>query len=203
MATRVNVTEVNFLNNPSKLTDGFKLEITFEVSEDLPGDLEWELVYVGSPETEAEDQILDTAVIESIRAGRHKFVFEADGPDVTKLPKEFIVGVTVLLLHCKYNNKNFMKIGYFVANEYTDEELINEPPVEPIIEKVVRSVKTDDLRVHFNMINWDDETTTPDVEMEDKEEQKNIGLAHGGVDDGSSCIADRVASLVVSPISEM
>lgn len=35
MASVVNVCTVNVLNNPSKFSDGFKLEITFEVYEPL------------------------------------------------------------------------------------------------------------------------------------------------------------------------
>ncbi|KAK0403159.1 hypothetical protein QR680_016753 [Steinernema hermaphroditum] len=195
MAARVNVTEVNVLNNPCKFTDGFKLEITFEVLEDLSGELEWELIYVGSPETDAMDQLLDTAVIESIRAGRHKFVFDADAPEIAKLSKDHIVGVTVLLLMCKYNNQNFLKVGYFVANEYADEELLAEPPAEPIIEKLVRSVKTDDVRVSYNMIKWTEEDTV-DEEME--EDKENEMVAHVAGEDASNCIAEQVASLAVS-----
>ena len=38
--------------------DTLKFEITFECIEDLPEDLEWKIIYVGSAESEEFDQVL-------------------------------------------------------------------------------------------------------------------------------------------------
>lgn len=48
------------------------------------------------------------------------FVFQADPPDSSKIPKEDAVGVTVLLLTCSYRSNEFIRIGYYVNNEYVD-----------------------------------------------------------------------------------
>lgn len=88
MGSRVNVCSVNILDNPAPFGSEFKLEITFEVFENLPHgmlqhrlhpclDLEWELVYVGSPESSTHDQILDSVLVGPVPEGRHKFVFQA------------------------------------------------------------------------------------------------------------------------------
>lgn len=55
--------------------------------------------------------------------GRHKFLFEAPAPDHTKIPVTDIVGVTVILLTCAYKNKEFLRVGYYVSNEYETTEL--------------------------------------------------------------------------------
>ena len=54
---------------------------------------------------------------------------------MTKLPQEDIVGVTVVLLTCSYNDKEFIRIGYYVNNEYEDEESRENPPATPAIER--------------------------------------------------------------------
>ncbi|EFP11572.1 hypothetical protein GCK72_003807 [Caenorhabditis remanei] len=162
MASRVNIVRVDMLDNPAMFKDKFKLEITFEVFEHLPHDLEWELVYVGSGTSRDYDQVLDSALVGPIPEGRHKFVFDADHPDISKIPVDDIVGVSVLLLRCKYNEQEFINMGWFVANEYTDEELKENPPAQPIVEKLSRKVETDDLRVTTFPIRWTDEDPIPE-----------------------------------------
>ena len=34
-----------------------------------------------------------------------------------------VVGVTVILLTCSYRSQEFIRVGYYVCNEYTDPEL--------------------------------------------------------------------------------
>ena len=91
-------------------------------------DLEWKLTYVGSAESDAHDQVLDTVLVGPVGVGSYKFVFQADPPDVTKIPNSDILGVTVLLLTWSYNDTEFIRVGYYVNNEYADEELREEPP---------------------------------------------------------------------------
>ncbi|VDO80760.1 unnamed protein product [Onchocerca flexuosa] len=50
--------------------------------------------------------------------------------------------------------QEFINIGWFVATEYTDPELQEEPPASPIIEKLQRRVCTDDVRVTTFAIKW-------------------------------------------------
>ena len=57
-------------------TFSFQFEITFECIEDLPEDLEWKIIYVGSAESEEFDQVLDTVYVGPVPEGRHMFVFQ-------------------------------------------------------------------------------------------------------------------------------
>uniref|UniRef100_A0A914EA07 Anti-silencing function protein 1 n=1 Tax=Acrobeloides nanus TaxID=290746 RepID=A0A914EA07_9BILA len=118
--------------------------------------LEWELIYVGSSETPDKDQLLDSVVVGPINEGRHKFIFEADPPNPDLIPTENVVDVTVILLRCSYNGQKFTDIGWFVSNEYQDEELVENPPTKPVLEKIRRTIKTDDVRVTMFTIKWDD-----------------------------------------------
>ncbi|KAL3994968.1 Histone chaperone ASF1B domain protein [Acanthocheilonema viteae] len=164
MASVVNVCSVNVLENPGKFGDSFKLEITFECYEPLIDDLDWELVYVGSGESNKYDQILDSILVGPVVEGRHKFIFEADGPDPSKIPESEIVGVAVLLLKCRYMEQEFINIGWFIATEYTDPELQEEPPASPVLEKLQRRVCIDDVRVTTFAIKWHKNEGSEDIE---------------------------------------
>lgn len=48
------------------------------------------------------------------------------------------VGVTVVLLTCSYRGKEFVRVGYYVNNEYADPEMRENPPATPIYEKVLK-----------------------------------------------------------------
>jgi len=154
MALRVNVCHVEVLDNPSTFFAPFRIEITFEVFENLPKDLEWKLVYV--TDTEEHDQELDSVMVGPVPEGRHKFIFEADAPNPEKIPQSEILGVNVLLLYCAYDDKRFMKIGWFVSNEYLDAELRENPPTKPMLDQLTRRVLNDDVRVTSYPIKWDD-----------------------------------------------
>lgn len=96
--------------------------------------MEWKLTYVGSAESEKYDQTLDAVFVGPVACGQYRFVFQADPPDFTKIPDDDVVGVTIILLTCSYRNQEFLRVGYYVNNEYADENLRDEPPSKPQIE---------------------------------------------------------------------
>jgi len=160
---------VNVLDNPAKLDQPFKIEITFEVFENIKEEVEWELVFVASDGKEERDQLLDSVGIGPIREGRHKFIFDAPAPVPASLTVEDLTDVTLLLLKCKFRDQLFVKIGWFITHAYdkeTDPELFEDPPVQPIVEKLQRIISIDDVRVTYYAIKWDDDP----VEASDDEE---------------------------------
>lgn len=46
------------------------------------------------------------------------------------------MGVTVVLLTCSYKGNEFVRVGFYVNNEYSDPELAENMPAKPIFEKV-------------------------------------------------------------------
>ncbi|KAG7245986.1 hypothetical protein CRUP_005202 [Coryphaenoides rupestris] len=93
--------------------------------------MEWKIIYVGSAESEEYDQTLDSVLVGPVPAGRHMFVFQADAPNTGLIPESDAVGVTVVLITCTYRGQEFIRIGYYVNNEYTDPELRENPPIKP------------------------------------------------------------------------
>ncbi|KAI0104699.1 ASF1 like histone chaperone-domain-containing protein [Nemania sp. FL0031] len=157
----VSLLGVNIINNPAKFTDNYELEITFECLEQLEKDLEWKLTYVGSATSDQYDQELDSLLVGPIPVGVNKFIFEADAPKTSRIPDADILGVTVILLTCSYDGREFVRVGYYVNNEYDSDELNADPPAKPIIEKIRRNVLAEKPRVTRFAIKWDSEASAP------------------------------------------
>lgn len=117
-------------------------------------DLEWKLTYVGSAQSDSHDQELDSLLVGPIPVGVNKFAFEANPPDTSRIPIDELLGVTVVLLTCCYDGREFVRVGYYVNNEYESEELANNPPPQPIIERIRRNVLAEKPRVTRFNIKW-------------------------------------------------
>ena len=100
------------------------------------------------------DQELDSLLVGPIPVGVNKFVFVADPPDLKRIPSSEILGVTVILLSCSYDGREFVRVGYYVNNEYDSEELSAEPPQRAVIERVRRNVLAEKPRVTRFTIKW-------------------------------------------------
>lgn len=60
-----------------------------------------------------------------------------------------------MLLTCSYRGQEFVRVGYFINNEYTDPELREMPPAKPQFDKVTRNILASKPRVTRFKINWD------------------------------------------------
>ncbi|KAJ8512656.1 hypothetical protein OPV22_003090 [Ensete ventricosum] len=143
----VNITNVTVLDNPTAFLSPFQFEISYECLIPLEDDLEWKLIYVGSAEDETYDQLLESVLVGPVNVGNYRFVFQADPPDPTKIREEDIIGVTVLLLTCSYLGQEFLRVGYYVNNDYDDEQLREEPPPRVSVDRVQRNILADKPRV--------------------------------------------------------
>jgi histone chaperone ASF1 len=194
----VSLLNISVLNNPAKFTDPYEFEITFECLEPLKDgkckfcmvvldafltlDLEWKLIYVGSSTSFEHDQELDSLLVGPVPVGVNKFVFTADPPSPEKIPASELVSVTVILLSCSYSGKEFVRVGYYVNNEYDTEELRITPPSKVQVDRVVRNILAEKPRVtRFNIV-WDNEghadefpPEQPDVDLIDDEEEYGAG----------------------------
>lgn len=178
----VSLLGVKILNNPAPFLAPYEFEITFECLEQLQKDLEWKLTYVGSATSSAYDQELDSLLVGPIPVGVNKFIFEADPPDLKRIPTSEILGVTVILLTCSYDGREFVRVGYYVNNEYDSEELNADPPAKPIIERIRRNVLAEKPRVTRFAIKWDSEESAPAEYPPDQPEADNLdddGAAYG------------------------
>lgn len=152
---KVHILNVTVHNNPATFYTPFQFEIHFECLEELQDDLEFKIIYVGSAETYEFDQVLDQIVVDAVPQGQFKFMFQADPPDTLKIPADDAVGVTVVLITASYREQEFVRVGYYVTNEYEDMELRENPPSEPQFDKLVRAIAANEPRVTKFKINWD------------------------------------------------
>ncbi|KAM1193731.1 hypothetical protein ACFX13_020980 [Malus domestica] len=150
----VNLTNVAVLDNPAAFLSPFQFEISYECLTPLKDDLEWKLTYVGSAEDETYDQMLESVLVGPVNVGNYRFVFQADPPDPSKIREEDIIGVTVLLLTCSYLGQEFVRVGYYVNNDYDDEQLREEPPSKVLVDRVQRNILADKPRVTKFPINF-------------------------------------------------
>ena len=128
------------------------------------------------------DQELDSLLVGPIPVGVNKFVFEADPPNTARIPATEILGVTVILLTCSYDDREFVRVGYYVNNEYMDEALAEDPPAKPVIEKVRRNILAEKPRVTRFAIKWDSEESAPaefPPEQPDVDAQEDDGAQYG------------------------
>ncbi|CAG9861717.1 unnamed protein product [Phyllotreta striolata] len=157
---KVQLCNITVMDNPSPFLNPFQFEITFECIEELKEDLEWKMIYVGSAETEEHDQILDSVFVGPIPEGKHMFVFQADPPNVSRIPENDAIGVTVVLLTCSYKSQEFIRVGYFINNEYSDPEMRENLPSPPQFDKVIRNILASEPRVTRFKINWEESSGT-------------------------------------------
>lgn len=75
-----------------------------------------------------------------------------------KIREEDIIGVTVLLLTCSYVGQEFIRVGYYVNNDYDDEKLREEPPQKVLIDRVQKNILADKPRVTKFPINFQPES---------------------------------------------
>ncbi|XP_047959106.1 histone chaperone ASF1B-like [Salvia hispanica] len=162
----VNLKDVTVLANPAPFVDPFQFEISYECLTPLEDDLEWKLIYVGSAEDETYDQVLESVLVGPVNVGNYRFVFQADSPDPSKIQEEDIIGVTVLLLTCSYQGQEFVRVGYYVNNDYEDEQLKAEPPQKVLIDKVQRNILADKPRVTKFPINFCPEKNENDEQQQ-------------------------------------
>jgi histone chaperone ASF1 len=100
------------------------------------------------------DQLLDSILVGPVPVGINKFLFTADPPSPELIPAAELVSVTVMLLTCSYNGQEFVRVGYYVNNEYDTEELRENPPSKVQIDHVVRNVLAEKPRVTRFNIEW-------------------------------------------------
>jgi len=121
----------------------------------LPGDLEWNLIYVGSSESAAYDQIIDTVTVGQIPPGDHEFNFNAENAiDPSRIQEGHLLGPTVLILNASYNGQEFVRVGYYVNVFYQPQELNETPPEKVDFNLLYKEVLHSEPRVTRFKINW-------------------------------------------------
>jgi histone chaperone ASF1 len=108
-------------------------------------------------------------------SGVHRFVFQGPAPDHARIQNSDLIGVTVILLTCmfdfsaftccsqayfhmcflgSYNDQEFVRIGYYVNNEYSIPFDPENPPNPVDVNHLYRNILADQPRVTRFAIHW-------------------------------------------------
>ena len=82
-------------------------------------------------------------------------MLQAPSPNFDLIPQNDVLGVTVILVTCSFLEHEFVRIGYYVNNEYSDPidpELPLPNPLELV--KIYRNILVDQPRVTRFPIDW-------------------------------------------------
>lgn len=150
----VNLTNIVVLDNPTSFTNPFTFEVTFECVQELEDDLEWKVLYVSDAEDAEQDQVLEEVMVGPVPVGVNKFVLQSAAPDVSRIPEVDIIGVTVILITCSYREQEFVRVGYYVNNEYSEPFDPENPPRPVDMSKLVRNILADKPRVTRFPVDW-------------------------------------------------
>ena len=128
-------------------------------------------MYVGSAQDAHQDQVLDEILVGPVPVGLNKFVLQADPPDAQRLLEHGnneLLGVTVVLVTCSYRDSEFVRVGYYVNNEYVGEyDPEVGPPRRPELPLVQRHILADKPRVTKFPIVWDNNSVVDNDHHDD------------------------------------
>lgn len=113
------------------------------------------MLYVGSAEDSRHDQTLEEVMVGPVPVGINKFVLQAPSPNFDSIPQDDVLGVTVVLVTCSFLDQEFVRIGYYVNNEYADPIDPEQPLPNPLeLMKISRNILADQPRVTRFPIDW-------------------------------------------------
>jgi histone chaperone ASF1 len=117
---QIRVNSVKIINNPCAIGQPIELEIEFMChAPGLNEDLEWQLVYV----INGKDDVLDSVIVGPVSIGLNKFSFSAPAPSLDNVPNSDLMDMSAVILSAFYRNVEFIRVGYYVKNEYPDSEM--------------------------------------------------------------------------------
>ncbi|PFH31845.1 anti-silencing protein, ASF1 family protein [Besnoitia besnoiti] len=111
------------------------------------------------------DYLLDSVMLGPIERGVLAFEFAVNPPDYTQMDPSSVLGMQAVLVCALYKQQEFMRIGYYLNNAYSDTVLRENPPDVPLYDKLIRCI-VDEPRVTRFPIVWDEEAGLPAAESE-------------------------------------
>ncbi|AFP65448.1 ASF1 like histone chaperone (nucleomorph) [Chroomonas mesostigmatica CCMP1168] len=113
----LDILSIKVKNNFINVENFFVFEIFYEVKKILKKDFELKITYVISPNDKKQDQELGVFLISAKKLGKFKMPITVHPPSYFNFVLEKILGITIILLDFRYENKEFIRIGYYINNE--------------------------------------------------------------------------------------
>jgi len=178
----LSITGVEVNNVIDSFLSPFSFKIAFNCMEELPGELEWNLVYVGSSDSADYDQTIDSVSVGPIPTGNHEFDFLTEGAVNPQHIKDgHLLGPTVIILNASYNDQEFVRVGYYINVAYDVEEMNENPPAQVDFNHLKREILATEPRVTRFKINWTnsgEKYSIADNAMERGGANVGMGLTH-------------------------
>ncbi|CAD8087182.1 unnamed protein product [Paramecium sonneborni] len=152
----INITNIVFDQGTALFNTPIQMQITFEVMRQLDQEIDWKLIYIGCPNDNKQDQVLEQFSMPPLQQGTMQFTLMSPGPKFELISsKENLFGATAIILSVKYRNQEFFRVGYYVYNSYLDPDLIENDPPYVVIDKVYRQINTSTPRITRTNIDWE------------------------------------------------
>lgn len=81
-----------------------------------------------------------------------------------------------MLLNCSYRDQEFVRVGYFINNDYAEAELRESPPEHPQFDKLVRNILATKPRVKRFPIDWGDTIKPDTIQLPDSTEMSDSDM---------------------------
>lgn len=137
----------------SSFADTIDFSLYLQTQVPLTGKTEWKVIYVGSADDQAFDQVLDEVECDPFQAGTSRIEFNLPPPDIAKIPEDDVLGVTLLLIEGSYDGDLFVRIGYYVNNE--------NPLYTPLSEQETLALSTEQRK--DSVETWTDDDDFADL----------------------------------------
>ncbi|CAD8139570.1 unnamed protein product [Paramecium octaurelia] len=152
----INITNIVFDQDTALFNTPIQMQITFDVMRQLDEEIEWKLIYIGSPNSDKYDQVLEQFSMPPLQQGTMQFTLMSSGPNFELIPsKDDLFGASAIILSVKYRKQEFFRVGYYVYNTYLEPELIENDPPQVLIDRVYRQINTSAPRVTRINIDWE------------------------------------------------
>lgn len=113
--------------------------------------------------------------------------------------EEDAVGPTLVLLTCSYRDQEFVRVGYFINNDYAEPELREMPPEHPQFDKLVRNILATKPRVKRFPIDWGDAARSNAIQMPDSTEMSDSDMnMEAEVDEPHDNILDKCPEAIAN-----
>lgn len=184
-------------NLEKKTTDTLNFSLTISVSLPKESDLQFFIFYLGNPNNDEFDQLLSEELVGPLKNGTFKFDLEVNQIDIDKIPKEYLFGVTSILILGSFDEKQFVRAGFIVNVSYPglpnyllekEEKVLdgfvtdqnNEEEIQDIDENVESPVYESSSEI------TDEEHEEVEDGEEDLEEQETDGENEGSEQESSN-----------------
>uniref|UniRef100_A0AC35TPG6 TFIIIC_sub6 domain-containing protein n=1 Tax=Rhabditophanes sp. KR3021 TaxID=114890 RepID=A0AC35TPG6_9BILA len=168
----VRILNVTFDKVVAPFCEKVACDVTYECNEKLVHDLEFNLIYVGSPASSEHDQVLFTETVKECDVGEKSFKIDVVGPNYDLIPDGDCVGGSAFLLTGRYNGSEFIQVSYLAENEFTEDFLATQQKDEVNMEtgKQVAEVDMETTDKVAEGISMETVDQVAEVPMENEDE---------------------------------